>query len=287
MWTKKADFGGVARRDALGFSIGKNGYISTVQDPTGATTNFNDIWKFDTTMNTWTQKTSFTAGKASNAAFGFAMGNYGYVVGGRNSTSALNDVWAYSELGNSWTKKNDFGGVIRSEMSGFVIGSKAYIGTGLGTAHFSDFWAYDPTTDTWTPETSFPDVRQEAVAASAGGKGYYGFGSSNGVVYNDWWEFEPNAVNNISDIERKLNANFYPNPANNKCNFKFYLDENTDIEINLYDLSGKGIQNLPYINYAAGNHDLEFDLHEQKNGTYYLKMTSNNFCIIKKIEIIK
>ena len=29
VWTRKADFGGIARRDAVGFSIGNKGYIGT------------------------------------------------------------------------------------------------------------------------------------------------------------------------------------------------------------------------------------------------------------------
>ena len=55
-WTQKADFGGTARYEAVGFSIGSKGYIGTGCDGSSYT---KDFWEYDPAANTWTQKADF------------------------------------------------------------------------------------------------------------------------------------------------------------------------------------------------------------------------------------
>jgi hypothetical protein len=48
VWTQLADFGGVARSDAVGFSIGTKGYIGTGR--INLSTQLNDFWEFNPLM---------------------------------------------------------------------------------------------------------------------------------------------------------------------------------------------------------------------------------------------
>lgn len=48
-WTKKSEFGGVARTGAVGFSIGNKGYVGT--GTTGFSSCLKDFWEFDPTVN--------------------------------------------------------------------------------------------------------------------------------------------------------------------------------------------------------------------------------------------
>ena len=91
---------------------------------------------------------------------------------------------------NTWLQKADYGGDARHAAVGFVIGTKAYIGTGTDdNIFFSDLWEWDQTNDTWTQKKSFPGAaRREAVAFSIGTKGFIGTGCCPG--YSDFWEYD-------------------------------------------------------------------------------------------------
>ena len=79
---------------------------------------------------------------------------------------------------NIWTKKADYPGAARHAAVSFVIGNKAYVGTGTDDfIFFKNFWEYDAGTDVWTAKATFPGVaRREAVAFSIGTDGFVGTG---------------------------------------------------------------------------------------------------------------
>ena len=91
-WTQKADFAGVARWGAVGFSIGTKGYIGTGY---GGSL-LKDFWEYDPSTNTWTQKADF-AGEARHNAVGFSIGDKGYIgTGHAGGGLLLKDFWEFS-----------------------------------------------------------------------------------------------------------------------------------------------------------------------------------------------
>jgi hypothetical protein len=152
IWTKKADFGGIARSGAVGFSIGNKGYIGTGFGDDN--TLFKDFWEWDQATDVWTRKADF-GGLARGVAVGFSIGNKGYIGTGYGDGMPLfKDFWEWDQATNLWTKKVDFGGLARSAAVGFSIGNKGYIGTGVSGVNpdyaFRDFWEWDQATDVWT-----------------------------------------------------------------------------------------------------------------------------------------
>ena len=194
-WTQKTDFGGIARIGAVSFSIGGKGYIGTgTVDPGGVLTN--DFWEYDTATNAWTQKANFgELNSGRTGAAGFSIGNKGYIGTGFNfqqggAIGTVRDFWEYDPAANTWTRKADFGGTVRRGATGFSIGSKGYIGTGV---NLNDFWEYDPAANVWTRKADFGGTgRSDAVGFSIGTKGYIGTGS-DGTYKNDLWEYNPTA----------------------------------------------------------------------------------------------
>ena len=75
-WAQKADFGGMVRRNAAGFSIGNKGYIGTGYSFAGPY--LKDFWEYDPANNSWTQKAS-VGGSGRFLAVGFSIGSKGYV----------------------------------------------------------------------------------------------------------------------------------------------------------------------------------------------------------------
>ena len=187
-WTQKADFPGIPRDWAVGFSIENKGYIGT-----GYTGNYKkDFWEYDPTIDTWAQKDYFK-GTGRATAVGFSIGTKGYIgTGSALTTGPTKDFWEYDPDNDTWTQKADFGGTERSAAVGFSIGDKGYLGTGYSGTNEKDFWEYDPLTNSWTQKADFGGTARElAVGFSIGTKGYIGTGLNYPSYYNDFWEYNP------------------------------------------------------------------------------------------------
>ncbi|HYV92675.1 MAG TPA: MopE-related protein, partial [Chitinophagales bacterium] len=191
-WIQKANFGGTARYNAVGFTIGSKAYLGTGK--TAANGYKKDFWEYDPVTNVWTQKANF-GGTARYKATGFAIGTKGYIGTGYDLNGALvKSFWEYDPATNTWTQKAAFGGTARQNAVGFSIGSKGYIGTGITAAneYKKDFWEYDPATDTWTQKANAGNtVREAAVGFSIGSKGYIGTGNNSNGYKKDFWEYDP------------------------------------------------------------------------------------------------
>jgi hypothetical protein len=199
-WTQKVNFGGVARKEAVGFAIGANGYIGTGVNASGAC--LADFWEYDSAGNTWTQMADFAAasdavpGLVRSNAVAFAVSNKGYVGTGTDGTTMYKDFWEFDPIANTWTQKTDFGGTTgtaRKDAVGFNIGTTGYVGTGIdASGYVSDFWAYVPATDTWTVKAAFlGGARGSAVGLGVGNNGYIGTGFNGSTYYRDFWEYNP------------------------------------------------------------------------------------------------
>ena len=81
---------GEGRFLAAGFAIGTKIYVGTGLN--AASTPLTDFWEYNTTNDTWTQKTDF-AGGARFGAVGFSINGKGYITLGGNTTSGFDDLW--------------------------------------------------------------------------------------------------------------------------------------------------------------------------------------------------
>jgi N-acetylneuraminic acid mutarotase len=98
-----------------------------------------------------------------------------------------------ADLIGNWVELSDFDGVPRSDAVGFVVGDKAYVGTGYdGSDRLSDFWQYDPEMNYWTQKADFPGVsRNGAVGLGTSTKGYIGTGYDGENRLKDFYEYDP------------------------------------------------------------------------------------------------
>jgi|ERR1035437_6044280 gliding motility-associated-like protein len=190
VWTQKANFGGVARYGAVGFSIGAKGYIGTGRDAIG--NYLQDFWEWDQATNVWTQKANFGGG-TRYLATGFSIGTKGYMGTGLNSSTYPTDFWEWDQASNIWTQKANFGGGGTMIAVGFSIGNKGYIGTGSNPPNglTSNFWEWDQVSNVWTQKANFGGAgRYEAAGFSIGSQCYIGTGYANSGVTSDFWEWD-------------------------------------------------------------------------------------------------
>ena len=99
IWTRKADFRGLRRSGAVGFTIGSKGYIGTgfTLDENGFSSFSSDFWEWDQETNIWSRKADLE-GNARVEAVGASIGDKGYIGTGIIDFEwglMLNDFWEY------------------------------------------------------------------------------------------------------------------------------------------------------------------------------------------------
>lgn len=205
-WTQKTDFDGIARRNAIGFSIGDKGYIGLGYNDVPTLLLSKDIWEYDPLADSWTQKADY-GGTARFASSVFVIGDYGYVGLGSDQYPVYNfrnDFWKYDPAGNSWTPIADFTGTARYQGEAFSIGTKGFVGTGWNqVSFFNDFWEYNSITDSWNQKTNFPgSARESCTGFTIGSYGYMGLGLDANGVKSDFYRFDTtlNSWTAISDF---------------------------------------------------------------------------------------
>ncbi len=147
VWTSKADLAGTARSQAVAFAIGSKGYVTTGASGSESSSGLSrvaplkDLWCYDPTNNSWTQKADY-ANVACYGAAGFGFSDRGYVV---DCGTAGNTTWAYVPATNSWSKMWAFPGTARAGAVALSIDGYAYLGTGSADRQvLNDWWRYTP-----------------------------------------------------------------------------------------------------------------------------------------------
>ena len=298
-WTQKANFGGPARAYAVGFSIGAKGYIGTGQVEGGA----NDFWEYEPTTDIWTQKADPVIPSVMQnreLAVGFSIGQKGYITLGSESQYGpyAYDLLEYDPANDTWINKADFptiaGQFGRDKATGFVLGNKAYVGTGYKkcglncSITYNDLWEWDQATDAWTQKANLTDTsRTNAVGLSIGNRGYIGGGTNSGVLYNDFWEYCDTCISliGIETIEQSV-FTLYPNPATTTLTIQStpdsYRDNSPQTTATIYNVQGQ----LVFTSIFDIQHST-FDISSFSPCLYYLTLQSAEGTATKKFEIIK
>lgn len=165
----------------------------------------------DDTRGDWSKASEFP-GRARVGAVSFTIGDATYVGLGFNrelktEDKTLIDFWKFKD--GNWSRVADFPAQGRYGAVAFVIGNKAYVGTGMkqrwtqddSEVYYNDFYVFDGTTDKWTGERTVIETkdknevgmgRTDAVAFSFAGdtKGYVGTGKDDGRVLKDFWVYD-------------------------------------------------------------------------------------------------
>ena len=79
----------------------------------------------------------------------------------------------------------------------------------------------------------------------------------------------------------------YPNPFNPVTNFHIEIPEFSHVVINVYDISGRIIDNLLNGNLAKGTYEMKWDAKALPSGIYFLNLVSSNAQSTKKVILLK
>jgi len=174
-WTKTTPFKGRPRSGAVMFTIGTKAFVGLGYDGDDY---LSDFYSIDINEGFWVARQPFP-GTLRERAVAFSINGKGYVGLGYNrdlEDEELGDVWEYDPELDIWTQLSDFEGTARYNSVAFVVGSKAYVGTGYdGDSYNSDFWEFDPSLeDSWTEVKSYPGEKiEEGLAFVIDNKGLH------------------------------------------------------------------------------------------------------------------
>lgn len=79
----------------------------------------------------------------------------------------------------------------------------------------------------------------------------------------------------------------YPNPFNAQTTISFSLAEQSNVEISIYDITGRLIEIVANEHYAAGKHSISWHAGNYSSGIYFARLNSNDGRSINKMILLK
>ncbi len=112
---------------------------------------------------------------------------------------------------------------------------------------------------------------------------------TNGDVYGVP-VIDPTSVDNMFlPLENYHLFQNYPNPFNPTTTIKFYLKEESNVLLKIYDLTGRIVTSLIKERLSAGVHSVSFNPEEHylSDGVYFYQLIANDFISTKKMVFLK
>jgi len=139
----------------------------------------------------WRQLTDFNNPFSVFHAFSFTIDGALYIYENRNKFGK------YNFKTKDWTPLAPFERTINGNTRTFVIGKKAYVGTGdikIDNKWITtdSLWEYDSEKNSWSAKANFSGgIRRSGISFSIGQKGYMGFGEDTKGFFYDLYEYDP------------------------------------------------------------------------------------------------
>jgi hypothetical protein len=94
-------------------------------------------------------------------------------------------------------------------------------------------------------------------------------------------------INQPSVMSSEFRVMSYPNPFSDHTTFKFYLPEDSNIELKLYDLTGREVRSVANGHLEKGEHTVILERRELKNGIYILRGNAGEQVIMQKLILMR
>ncbi len=182
LWTAKANYPGEGISPIYSkkaFVIGDNAYV--INHNYGL--NSFELWQYNQPANSWTKKANLPKPSGMLPVdFAFALNGKGYVMFKVTQLQSfqiplsVSLFYSYDIVTNAWTSKTAYPGDRRYDVTGFVVGNYAYVGTGrlaFAQTNQSSFNRYNATTNQWTSVASYKGgPTSKGIGFSIGNYGY-------------------------------------------------------------------------------------------------------------------
>jgi N-acetylneuraminic acid mutarotase len=190
-WSTRPSFPGSARYGMASFVVNGIAYVSCGNSGAATGSYHADLYAYDPVANTWTQRAPYP-GMERLACTGFAIGNKGYVFGGRRDDQAFsNELFEYDPATNTWAQRASLPATGRSYANTISAGGHGYViaGSDQANAGLTDSWAYHQASDTWTSVAAYPGTGYwGGTAFTIGNRLFCGHGRFNTTIPTEFFE---------------------------------------------------------------------------------------------------
>lgn len=147
---------------------------------------------------------------------------------------------------------------------------------------------YFDTTVANTPLIVRPDF------LTLGTKYFWRVNATNILGTSGWseiWNFTVRTVgikmisSEVPDSYKLLNN--YPNPFNPITKIRFQIPKTSNVEIKIFDITGKNIANLVNSILKEGVYEYSFDASAFSSGIYFVRMSAGNYTGVNRIVLVK
>ena len=81
--------------------------------------------------------------------------------------------------------------------------------------------------------------------------------------------------------------NIYPNPFNSIINITYGVPKYTNVQIVIFDLTGKQVASLINEFQTPGYHSVDWDADDHPSGVYFVKIVAGRYINTQKLMLIK
>ncbi len=78
-----------------------------------------------------------------------------------------------------------------------------------------------------------------------------------------------------------------PNPFNPTCEIEFEIGEETEVELEIYDISGRLVSRLIDEEMPAGLYQISWDGAQNPSGTYFTRLIAGNKTEVRRLVLLK
>jgi len=92
----------------------------------------------------------------------------------------------------------------------------------------------------------------------------------------------------IVEVEETISADdisIHPNPVTNLANIEFNLNNNSNVNITIFDVLGKKVMDIHNGELSGGAHNIKLNSEYMQQGIYFVRLQMNNQIVTKKILI--